>query len=211
MSGIVMSPDEIEAITQYRIPTMQLNELRRQGFFRARMGRRGVVLERGHYEAVVAARNEPPPFVMPEEPPAPLHWRQRPEHQARLRDEREAFLQQKKQEEATTRAAREQWEAVARELERTKPQRHATLIRFHASRRRVALLRRTPPWADQAAIRAVYAAAVQMKLQTGVEHHVDHVIPLQGALVSGLHVANNLQVLPWRENLKKRNHFEVDA
>lgn len=49
-----MSPDEIEAITQYRIPTMQLNELRRQGFFRARMGRRGVVLERGHYEAVVA-------------------------------------------------------------------------------------------------------------------------------------------------------------
>lgn len=51
-----MSPDEIEAITQYRIPTMQLNELRRQGFFRARMGRRGVVLERGHYNAVVAGQ-----------------------------------------------------------------------------------------------------------------------------------------------------------
>ncbi len=51
-----MSPAEIEAITQYRIPTMQLNELRRQGFFRARMGRRGVVLERGHYNAVVAGQ-----------------------------------------------------------------------------------------------------------------------------------------------------------
>lgn len=51
-----MSPDEIEALTQYRIPTMQLNELRRQGFYRARMGRRGVVLERGHYEAVVAGQ-----------------------------------------------------------------------------------------------------------------------------------------------------------
>jgi hypothetical protein len=56
VSNIVMSPVEIEAITQYRLPTMQLNELRRQGFFRARMGRRGVVLERGHYNAVVAGQ-----------------------------------------------------------------------------------------------------------------------------------------------------------
>ena len=51
---IVLTPEEIFALTQYKVPTMQLNELRRQGFYRARMGRRGLVLERGHYDAVVA-------------------------------------------------------------------------------------------------------------------------------------------------------------
>lgn len=56
MSAIVMSRDEICAITQYKLPTLQLNELRRQGFYRARMGRYGVVLERGHYEAIVAGQ-----------------------------------------------------------------------------------------------------------------------------------------------------------
>ena len=55
--SIVLSPEEIEEITQYKLPTMQLNELRKKGFYRARMGRRGVVLERGHYEAIVAGRD----------------------------------------------------------------------------------------------------------------------------------------------------------
>jgi hypothetical protein len=60
MSGIILSPEEIEAITQYKVPTMQLNELRRQGFYRARIGRRGVVLERGHYEAIVTGCDAAP-------------------------------------------------------------------------------------------------------------------------------------------------------
>ena len=58
--SIVLSPGEIEALTQYKSPTMQLNELRRQGFYRARMGRRGVVLERGHYDAIVAGQDATP-------------------------------------------------------------------------------------------------------------------------------------------------------
>jgi hypothetical protein len=60
MSDIVLTPAEIFAITQYKAPTMQLNELRRQGFYRARMGRHGVVLERGHYDAVVAGQTAAP-------------------------------------------------------------------------------------------------------------------------------------------------------
>lgn len=86
----------------------------------------------------------------------------------------------------------------------------AALLRFHASRRRASRVQRTPAWADQDAIREIYARAHLETQRTGVMHHVDHILPLQGLLVSGLHVPANLQILTGSENSKKRNHFEVD-
>lgn len=58
----------------------------------------------------------------------------------------------------------------------------------------------TPAWADMAAIRDFYLACP-------AGHHVDHVIPINGAVVCGLHVVDNLQYLPASENIKKRNYF----
>lgn len=46
---------------------------------------------------------------------------------------------------------------------------------------------------------------------TGIEWHVDHIIPLKGKLVSGLHVWNNLAVIPKVENLRKGNKNSVHA
>lgn len=69
---------------------------------------------------------------------------------------------------------------------------------------------RMAPWADGRTIRAMYAEARRLTRETGSPHHVDHVIPLQGEFVSGLHVENNLQILPGVENIRKKNRFEVD-
>jgi len=43
---------------------------------------------------------------------------------------------------------------------------------------------------------------------TGFEWHVDHVLPLNGKFVSGLHVWNNLQVIPAVVNLSKGNRVK---
>jgi len=102
------------------------------------------------------------------------------------------------------RAAQRQTERAQRRAE-TRP----ALVRHHTAKRRAAKLRRTPPWADMAAIEAFYAEARRLTVETGVPHHVDHDIPLQSELVSGLHVHNNLQILTGSQNSRKKNRFEV--
>jgi len=66
---------------------------------------------------------------------------------------------------------------------------------------------RTPKWADLKAIREFYDTSHWITEVTGLEHHVDHIIPLNGKLVSGLHIAENLRVLPGPENLSKGSKF----
>ncbi len=78
------------------------------------------------------------------------------------------------------------------------------------ARRKAAKLKATPAWADPSAIAEVYEEARSLTEATGVEHHVDHIVPLKSKLVSGLHVEFNLQPLPKPENLKKSNRVWPD-
>lgn len=80
-----------------------------------------------------------------------------------------------------------------------------------ASKRRARKLNATPPWLtedQQKAIVEVYTHARDCELVSGESYHVDHIIPLQGKNVCGLHVPWNLQVLPADVNIAKGNRYE---
>ena len=80
------------------------------------------------------------------------------------------------------------------------------------ARRRTKKLLATPKWLtrqDNKQIQAFYLESVLKSDQTGIPHEVDHIVPLQGKTVSGLHVPWNLQVITMSENCKKNNILEL--
>lgn len=77
-----------------------------------------------------------------------------------------------------------------------------------STRRRAQKLKATVGWSNTNNIQMVYTEAMRLTEATGKKYTVDHIIPFQGKLVSGLHVENNLQILTSKENCKKHNHFD---
>lgn len=82
------------------------------------------------------------------------------------------------------------------------PEKARARNRIVQAKRKAAKLQRIPLWVDLEAIDAFYLACPD-----GM--HVDHIVPLQGDNVSGLHVLNNLQYLEASENLSKSNSFAI--
>ena len=71
--------------------------------------------------------------------------------------------------------------------------------------------KRVPAWADRYEIERFYEEAKRLTQETGLSHHVDHIVPLRGRLVSGFHCQQNLRVVPASENLKKNNKWDADS
>ena len=86
----------------------------------------------------------------------------------------------------------------SKEWRRNNPKHHNALTAAHKKIVKV----RTPPWADMGKIVKFYKGCPN-------GYHVDHVIPLRGSIVSGLHIVENLQYLPARENISKSNRYEI--
>lgn len=84
--------------------------------------------------------------------------------------------------------------------------RHA--VQAQTAKRRSSKINATPSWLTDRQyleIKSFYLTATVATKTTGIKHHVDHVIPLRGKLVCGLHVPWNLMVVTAKENLSKGN------
>ena len=81
-----------------------------------------------------------------------------------------------------------------------------------ARKREFAKAQRTPSWESELTD-LVFKEAVNLRLKrglvTGGTWEIDHEVPLQGKLVSGLHVWNNLRVIPQAVNRRKLNTYDI--
>lgn len=86
-----------------------------------------------------------------------------------------------------------------------RPKCTAAWYKYHKARKT-----RLPNWltaVDFKSIESKYAIAKWLTEVVGINYHVDHIVPLQGKLVSGLHVPSNLAVVQAQSNLSKGNKW----
>lgn len=111
--------------------------------------------------------------------------------------------------------------AKAKELRSLDPEKYREHVRRWAknnpdkeaanrAKRRAARRNATVPWADYRAIQRFYAVAKTLSEAFGVPYEVDHIVPLRGGIVCGLHWQGNLQIIPANDNRKKGNRVWPD-
>lgn len=100
-----------------------------------------------------------------------------------------------------------EWFTNNRERVKNLPSRSKATSAHHTARYHAQKLKATPPWADFAKIAEFYHKAFLLTKATGIEHHVDHKVPLRHKFASGLHVHHNLQVITASANRTKSNLF----
>ena len=87
---------------------------------------------------------------------------------------------------------------------------HQGRCNAYSAKRKASKLRATPAWANPFFIREIYELAQLRTKITGFEWQVDHIVPLKSKLVCGLHVEDNLRVIPAVQNWAKNNKHWPD-
>ena len=90
-----------------------------------------------------------------------------------------------------------------KEIKKRSRQKNPETSRAICAKRRAAKLNATPAWADLKKITQIYKDCPP-------GYHIDHVFPLQSPIMCGLHVENNLQYLPAKENISKGNRVTLE-
>lgn len=104
-------------------------------------------------------------------------------------------------------ANRERLCAAKREYYQVNKERVLASAQASKARRRNAV----PTWANLAAIARIYEECVRINVQSGVEHEVDHIVPISGKNVCGLHVEWNLRIVTRAENRAKHNKMPAPS
>lgn len=89
---------------------------------------------------------------------------------------------------------------------------NSAVVNATAAKRRSAKLQRTPKWLTNEQhnqIKEFYKMAKELETVFPWKQHIDHIIPLQGDIVSGFHHPDNLQILSAKINAEKHNTYEV--
>jgi hypothetical protein len=88
-------------------------------------------------------------------------------------------------------------------------ERIARYQRVYGAKKRAKRIKAMPPWADEEHIGRFYSEAEIMTRLTGIPHEVDHIVPLNGVGVCGLHAPANLRVVTKEFNMKKGNKLTL--
>lgn len=70
--------------------------------------------------------------------------------------------------------------------------------------------RARPSWVNPSDLSWFWQESKRVTAETGVQHSVDHIVPLRHPLVCGLHVPANLRIIPLKENQMKSNNVWPD-
>ena len=111
------------------------------------------------------------------------------------------------------RAVEANWQGNNREKTNLRAKQHRESnpgeSRARVAQRRAMRIKATPLWADLEQIKRIYTLCAKVSERTGVLHHVDHIIPLKGKNICGLHVEKNLRIIPAKMNLEKSNKYPL--
>ena len=138
-----------------------------------------------------------------------MYYAKKKHDEAYKKDAYDRMMRWKAENREAVNANAKRWRDENPEKTKAYVQAQAANRKANVIKRRLKMEKATPAWADVDKMQAFYDEAQRLTRETGIQYHVDHIIPLQGETVTGLHCEANLQVIPAVENIRKGNRLKI--